>query len=69
MGKESSMVDLDYLKGLSYPDFVGFINQWNVLPGAYTTLSKWIAFSRIAENRIFYSSRVQQAFNHGKFHH
>lgn len=43
------MIDLSYLKGLSYPDFVGFINQWNVLPGAYTTLSKWIAFSRITE--------------------
>lgn len=41
------MYDLNYVKNLSYPDFVGFINQWNVLPGAYTTLSKWIAFSGI----------------------
>lgn len=44
------MYDLDYIKNLSYPDFVGFINQWNVLPGAYTTLSKWIAFSHIDKN-------------------
>jgi ubiquinone/menaquinone biosynthesis C-methylase UbiE len=31
----------------SYTDFVGFINQWNVLPGAYDTLSKWRLFSGI----------------------
>ncbi len=41
------MYDLEYVKNLSYPDFVGFVNQWNVLPGAYTTLSKWISFSHI----------------------
>lgn len=43
------MVDIKYLEKLSYPDFVGFINQWNVLPGAYTTISKWIVFSKITE--------------------
>ena len=32
---------------MSYTDFVGFINQWNVLPGAYNTLNKWGVFSRI----------------------
>ena len=32
---------------LSYTDFVGFINQWNVLPGAHVTLSKWITFSHL----------------------
>jgi SAM-dependent methyltransferase len=40
----------DFIEKLSYTDFVGFINQWNVLPGSYTTLSKWIAFSRINKN-------------------
>ena len=33
------------IKNLSYTDFVGFINQWNVLPGSYNTLSKWAIFS------------------------
>jgi 2-polyprenyl-3-methyl-5-hydroxy-6-metoxy-1,4-benzoquinol methylase len=33
------------IKNLSYTDFVGFINQWNVLPGSYNTLSKWANFS------------------------
>jgi len=33
------------IKNLSYADFVGFINQWNVLPGSYNTLSKWAIFS------------------------
>lgn len=32
---------------LNYTDFVGFINQWNVLPGAHVTLSKWATFSGI----------------------
>ncbi len=32
---------------MSYTDFVGFVNQWNVLPGAYTTLSKWRVFAQI----------------------
>lgn len=30
---------------MNYPDFVGYINQWNVLPGAFVTLSKWAKFS------------------------
>lgn len=36
-----------YIKELSYTDFVGFINQWNVLPGSYVTLSKWAKFSNL----------------------
>jgi SAM-dependent methyltransferase len=35
------------LSDMSYPDFVGFINQWNVLPGSYSTLSEWALFSRL----------------------
>lgn len=38
------------IKSMSYTTFVGLINQWNVLPGAYTTLIKWINFSRISKN-------------------
>lgn len=33
------------IKKFSYTDFVGYVNQWNVLPGSYTTLSKWKIFS------------------------
>lgn len=44
MKKESSIMP-DYIKNLSYTDFVGLINQWNVLPGSYVTLSKWTRFS------------------------
>jgi SAM-dependent methyltransferase len=32
---------------MTYTDFIGLVNQWNVLPGAFTTLSKWITFSNI----------------------
>lgn len=43
----------DFIRSLSYPDFVGFINQWNVLPGAHNTLTKWIKFGDISkESRI-----------------
>ena len=33
------------IKNLSYTDFIGFVNQWNVPPGAYSTLSQWKQFS------------------------
>jgi ubiquinone/menaquinone biosynthesis C-methylase UbiE len=36
---------LKEIKNLSYTDFIGLINQWNVLPGSYVTLSKWAYFS------------------------
>jgi len=39
------LITLDYINNLSYTDFVGLINQWNVLPGSYVTLSKWACFS------------------------
>jgi SAM-dependent methyltransferase len=35
------------IKNLSYTDFVGFVNQWNVPPGSFVTLSKWINYSKI----------------------
>lgn len=37
------------LMSLSYPDFVGHINQWNVLPGAYSTINQWAIFGRVNE--------------------
>ena len=40
----------EFIKQLSYTDFVGFVNQWNVLPGSYSTLSKWAIHSRMNKN-------------------
>lgn len=49
MGKQEKITP-DFIQKLSYPDFVGFINQWNVLPGAYSTLSKWAIYSGMNKN-------------------
>ena len=42
-------ITVEKIMKMNYPDFVGYINQWNVLPGAYNTLSKWAMFSRMTE--------------------
>lgn len=44
-----NIITKEYIDNLSYTDFVGLINQWNVLPGAYTTLSKWKVYSGLNE--------------------
>lgn len=43
--KKDISITPEYIRGISYTDFVGLINQWNVLPGSYVTLSKWATFS------------------------
>ncbi|MDK2907882.1 MAG: hypothetical protein PWQ87_340 [Candidatus Woesearchaeota archaeon] len=43
-------ITVEYIESMSYTDFVGFINQWNVLPGAFNTLSKWKVFSNLNED-------------------
>lgn len=48
--RENSAYSKEFILGLNYPDFVGFINQWNVLPGAHVTLSKWINFANITRD-------------------
>lgn len=40
----------DDLKNMTYTDFVGFVNQWNVPPGSFSTLSEWILHSNIKES-------------------
>lgn len=40
-------IEVEHINTMTYTDFVGFVNQWNVLPGAYNTLSKWGVFSHI----------------------
>lgn len=37
----------DFINKLPYTDFIGFVNQWNVLPGSYSTLSKWAVYSKM----------------------
>jgi len=43
MGK----ITVEFIKNMNYPDFVWFINQWNVPPWAYDTLSRWINYWKI----------------------
>ena len=49
------MISREFVENMSYPDFVGLVNQWNVLPGAYSTLNKWINFGYVNK-----SSKVLQ---------
>lgn len=37
------------IKKMSYTDFVGLVNQWNVPPGSYNTLTSWINFGNVTE--------------------
>ncbi|MCA9397864.1 class I SAM-dependent methyltransferase [candidate division WWE3 bacterium] len=47
---EQEKLTVEYINKISYTDFVGLINQWNVLPGSHTTLSKWRVFSQLNKN-------------------
>ncbi|WP_162607298.1 class I SAM-dependent methyltransferase [Enterococcus cecorum] len=47
LNKNEMRFNMYNLKILNYPDFVGAINQTNVLPGAYDTLSRWRVYSDI----------------------
>ena len=40
-------ITADYIKSLSYTDFIGLVNQWNVPPGAYSTINKWAKFGNV----------------------
>lgn len=43
-----------FLSSCSYTDFVGAINQWNVPPGSYDTLSRWRVFGDVTTaSRLF----------------
>lgn len=46
----SRIYSVDDIKKLSYTDFVGLVNQWNVPPGSYNTISKWNLFSGLNSN-------------------
>ncbi len=42
----------EFIESLSYTDFVGFINQWNVPPGAFSTVNKWAKFGNVDKKSI-----------------
>lgn len=44
---QTSVKTINDIAAMSYTDFVGWINQWNVLPGSYNSLNKWRVFSQI----------------------
>lgn len=50
MSASKSDLTPEYINNISYTDFVGLINQWNVLPGAHSTLSKWRVFSDLSKD-------------------
>lgn len=39
----------EFIEEMPYTDFVGLINQWNVLPGSYDTINRWSIFGRVNE--------------------
>ncbi len=43
------VISSDFIQKLNYPDFVAFINQWNVLPGSHITVNKWRVFGEVTE--------------------
>ncbi len=47
--RNKELYSVDEIKNMSYTDFVGFVNQWNVPPGAFVTLNKWRVFGNITK--------------------
>lgn len=43
----SNPLNADQIEKMAYTDFVGLINQWNVPPGAFNTLTSWRVFGNI----------------------
>ena len=43
-----NMADID-IKKMSYTQFVAFIDQWNVPPGALNTINQWSVFGHVTE--------------------
>lgn len=41
------MLTKEGVEGLSYTDFIGLVNQWNVLPGAFDTINRWRIFADV----------------------
>ena len=37
------------IKKMSYTQFIAFIDQWNVPPGALNTINQWSVFGHVSE--------------------
>lgn len=46
---ENNNITIELINKLNYPDFVWLVNQWNVPPWSYDTLSRWINYWKINE--------------------
>lgn len=47
MNHKSKTMTVEDIRAMNYTDFVGWINQWNVLPGAFSSLNKWRVFGSV----------------------
>jgi len=45
----SEPLTVNKINEMSYTDFVGLVNQWNVPPGAYETVNEWAVFGHVDE--------------------
>jgi len=48
--KVKNRITSELIYSLSYTDFVGLVNQWNVPPGAFSTINKWAKFGNVNKN-------------------
>jgi len=49
MNNEFKNLSVQSVQSMSYTDFIGLINQWNVLPGSYVSLNKWKTFGDVTK--------------------
>lgn len=55
------------IEKLSYPDFVGLINQWNTPPGSYSTINKLAHFSYMNKNSYLLEVGCSTGFSSREF--
>lgn len=60
---KNQQITKSFINGLSYPDFIGFINQWNTPPGALVTLSKFATFSGLNKSSRLLDVGCSTGFN------
>lgn len=53
----------DKIEDLSYTEFVGLVNQWNVPPGAFDTISKWCLFGEVDEDSTVLEAACTTGFS------
>ena len=59
-------ITITSIRELSYPDFIGFINQWNTPPGAYSTISKLAIFSKMNKKSHILEIACSTGFSSGE---